>query len=51
MIVAWSDRRDDLTLRFAMIVDLGTRKTELGDKEDNDVDDTSGYEKSGVRYA
>jgi hypothetical protein len=51
MIVAGTDRRDDLTLHFAMIVDLWTRNRELGDEEDNNVDDTSAYEKSGVRYA
>jgi hypothetical protein len=31
-----------------MMVDLWTRKREIRDQDENDVDDTSGYEKSGV---
>jgi len=31
-----------------MMVELGMRKREMGDEDDNDVEDTSGYEKSGV---
>jgi len=31
-----------------MMLELGTRKREMGNEEKNDVDDTSGYEKSGV---
>jgi len=27
------------------------RKREMGDKDENDMEDTSGYEKSGVRLA
>jgi hypothetical protein len=33
------------------MVELGTRKREMGDKNENDVEDTSGYEKSMVRLA
>jgi hypothetical protein len=33
-----------------MIVELWTRKREMGDEDENDVI-TSGYEKSGVRLA
>jgi hypothetical protein len=31
-----------------MIVELCTRKREMGDEDENDVEDTSGYEKSRV---
>jgi len=34
-----------------MMVELGTRKREMGDEDENNTDDTSGYEKSGVRHA
>jgi hypothetical protein len=34
-----------------MIVELGTRKREMGDEDENDVEDTSGYEKSGAQFA
>jgi hypothetical protein len=34
-----------------MMVELWTRKTEMGDEDENDMEDTSGYEKSGVRLA
>jgi hypothetical protein len=34
-----------------MIVELWTRKRETGNEDENDVEDTSGYEKSGVRLA
>jgi len=40
--------REDLTLCSAMIVELWTRKGEMGDVDENDVEATSGYEKSGV---
>ena len=43
--------RDDLTVYSAMIVELWTRKRELGDEDENDVEDMNGYEKSGVRPA
>jgi len=43
--------RDDLTLCSAMLVELWTRKTEMGDEDEYYVEDTSGYEKSGVRLA
>jgi len=34
-----------------MMVDLWTRKREMGDEDENYMEDTSGYEKSGVRPA
>jgi len=34
-----------------MMVELWTRKREMGDKDENDMENTSGYEKSGVRLA
>jgi hypothetical protein len=43
--------RDDLTLRSAMMVELWTRKREMGDENENDVEDTSGYGKSRVLLA
>jgi hypothetical protein len=43
--------RDDLTLCSAMMVQLWTRKREMGGEDENDVEDTSGYEKSGVQLA
>jgi len=33
----------------AMMVELWMRKREMGHEHENDVDDTSGSEKSGVR--
>jgi len=35
----------------AMMVEMWMRKREMGDKDENDVEDTSGYEKSGVQLA
>jgi len=35
----------------AMMVELWTRKREKGDEDENDMEDTSRYEKSGVRLA
>jgi len=32
-----------------MMVELGTRKREMGDEDKNDVANTSGYEKSQVQ--
>jgi hypothetical protein len=50
--MTWRDReRDDLTVCSAMMVELCTRKREKGDEDENDVEDTSGYEKSGVQLA
>jgi len=43
--------RDDLTLCSAMMVELWMRKREMGDEDGNDMEDTSGYDKSGVRLA
>jgi len=43
--------RDDLTLCSAMRVELWTRKREMGDDDENDMEDTSRYEKSGLRLA
>jgi len=40
--------RDDLTLCSAMMVELWTRKREMEEEDENDVEDMSGYEKSGV---
>jgi len=34
-----------------MMVELCTRKREMGDEDQNDVEDTSGPEKSGVLLA
>jgi len=34
-----------------MIVELWTQKREMGDEDENDVEDTSGYEESGVQTA
>jgi hypothetical protein len=31
-----------------MMLQLWTRKREMGDEDENDVEDTSGYEKSGM---
>jgi len=39
--------RDDLTLCSAMMVELWTRTTGMGDDDENNVEDTSGYEKLG----
>jgi hypothetical protein len=36
---------------LAMMVELWTRMREMGDEDDNNMEDTSGYEKSGVRLA
>jgi len=41
--------RDDLTVCSAMMVEMWMRKSEMGDEDENDVEDTSGYDKSGVR--
>ena len=41
--------RDDLTLCSAMMVELWTRKREMGDEDENDMENTRGYEKSRVR--
>ena len=30
-----------------MMVELWKRKSEMGDEDENDMEDTSGYEKSG----
>jgi len=34
-----------------MMVELWTRKREMGDEDENDMEVTSGYEKSGVQLA
>jgi len=34
-----------------MMFELWMRKREIGDEDENDMEDTSGYEKSGVRLA
>jgi len=43
--------RDDLTLCSATMVELWTRIREMGDEDENDLEDTSGYAKSGVQLA
>ena len=35
----------------AMMVELWTRKSKMGHEHEKDVEDTSGYAKSGVRLA
>jgi len=40
---------DDLTLCSAMMVEMWMRKREMGDEDENDVEDTSGYEESEVQ--
>jgi hypothetical protein len=42
---------DDLTLCSAMMVELWTRKRQMGSEDENHVEDMSGYEKSGVELA
>jgi hypothetical protein len=42
--------RDDLTFCSTMIVELGITQRD-GDEDENDVQDTSGYEISGVHLA
>jgi hypothetical protein len=34
-----------------MMAELWTRKKEMGDENENDMENMSGYEKSGVRLA
>jgi hypothetical protein len=34
-----------------MMVELWTRKREMGDEDENDMENTSGYDKSGVQFA
>jgi len=34
-----------------MMVELWTRKREMGDEDENDLEDKSGYEESGVQLA
>jgi len=34
-----------------MMVELWTRKREIGDKNENDMENTSGFEKSAVQLA
>jgi hypothetical protein len=34
-----------------MMVELWMRKREMGDEDENNMEDMSGYEKSGVRLA
>jgi len=40
--------RNDLTLCSAKIVELWTTKAEMWDEDENDLENTSRYEKSGV---
>jgi len=52
---AWSwhgeRRRDYLTLYSVMMIEVWKRKRGMGDEDENDEEDTSGYEKSGVQHA
>jgi hypothetical protein len=34
---------------LAMMVELWRRQREMGDKDENDMEDTSGYDKTGLR--
>jgi hypothetical protein len=36
---------------LAMMVELWTRKREMGDDDGNDMEDTSGYDKSEIQLA
>ena len=36
---------------LAMMVELWTRQREMGDEDENDMEDTSEPEKSGIRFA
>jgi len=42
---------DDLTFYSAMMIELWMGKREMGDEDQNDLEDTSRYEKSGVQLA
>ena len=37
--------RDDLTLCSVMMIELWTRKRDMADEDENDMEDTSGHEK------
>jgi len=50
MIMSWRNREGWLNF-VAMMVEFSTRKREMGDEDENDIEDTSGYEKSGVQLA
>jgi len=43
--------RDHLTLCSAMMVEIWTRKGMIRDEVENHVEDMSGYDESGVRFA
>jgi hypothetical protein len=43
--------RDDLTWGSAMMVELWTRKSQMGDEDEYNMDNTSGYEISRVQLA
>jgi hypothetical protein len=47
MIMTWRDRGGSLNFVFC---DDG-REREMGDEDGNDIEDMSGYEKSGVRLS
>ena len=42
---------DDLNLCSTMMVELWMRKGEMGKEDENNMEDTSGHEKSGVWLA
>jgi len=43
--------KEDSTLCSAVMVELWTRKRAMGEEDENDVEGTRVYEKSGVRHA
>jgi hypothetical protein len=43
--------RNDFTMYSGMMVELWTRKREMGDEDENHVEDISRYDKSGVQLA
>jgi len=43
--------RDEFTLGSRIMTELWTKKREMGDADENDMEDTSRYEKSGVQLA
>jgi len=40
--------RDDFTMCSAMMVEWWMRQREMGEEDEKDLEDTSGFEKSGV---
>jgi hypothetical protein len=46
--MAWRDRERCLNFVFQVMVELRTRKREMGNKHEHDLQNMSRYEKSGV---